>query len=262
MKLFLKCVCVLVFYPIFNSVVRAEMSVDRLNITIFGVDQINFEDALMESMIATHNLYKNKSKEDILSSGSFGLSEASAEVTVLLTEMLKSVPKNSSGDYVPERSLKKCIDNQTAIEKMTEKIDMMKSAVSIIIKQLKSIEEGDTNDIGLKLRETESKLTEIIDEFIAKTSKFRQYPEVMADSLLTVATVYNRFYPIFLAHNQPDTNAAILPCKVASALEDYRDFYLVWRLSKMRSEYQEYGQRYYPGVTCSAQGNSIYIRYV
>ncbi|XP_037037421.1 uncharacterized protein LOC119075138 [Bradysia coprophila] len=235
----------------------AQIQFDRLNITVFGADDMYFENALALSMTETYNFYNNKTKENIVSLAIIDLSKTAAEAAVLLKGMLNSMPKNSTGDLITGRSMARCMHTEIDTRIMTDKISSMKLATDVIIGVLESIMDEDINNITSKLNVIEVQLNEIIDEFIGKTSKFRQYPEVMADSLLAIATVYNRLYVVFLAHNQLSANTKVLPCKLTSALENYRDFYSSWRLSQFRTQYNEYDDRSYLKVKCSAQVTEI-----
>lgn len=236
----------------FILVVRAKISVD---ITIFGTDVSYIEENLPQWMDETQKLYRNKSREAILDFASNELViERSSAAANLLTKMLKSLPRKSTNKT--GRSLENCIDSVTERKIFWPKMRSMKSAVEIIIERLETVTTGKTVNAATVVEEIGIELGEIIAEFTATTSVFRHYPELMADTFLTLTTVYSQFYPIFWTSNQLLTaNVTKLPCQMSSALEYYRDFYTLWRLSQLRPEYVDYGRTIYPGLKCTTQSN-------
>ncbi|XP_037038151.1 uncharacterized protein LOC119075721 isoform X2 [Bradysia coprophila] len=216
-------------------------------------DVTYIEEDLPQWMSETQKLYRNKSKDSMLESAPNQLLiEKSSAAANLLTKMLKSLPKNTNSNTA--RSLANCIDNEVDRRIFWKKMKSMKSAVEIVIERFETVTTGETVDAATVVNEIGIELGEIIVGFTAASSTFRHYPELLADTFLTLATVYNQFYPIFWTSNQSsNANVTKLPCLIASALENYRDFYTVWRMSRMQPEYLDYGRTIYPGLKCTAQ---------
>lgn len=253
MKFLLRFVCVLMVLSVVRAWDREGTSEKDINATIFWGDNINFENELIKSMTQTPGFFQNKTNAKFLEYLTTAVSLCSSSAAPFAT-ILKGVLAeiSSEGDF--KRSLSKTIADGTMRLIISEKVASMKSAVQSINEHFESLKSSSPGHIPSKVNDIKFKLSEMVGELSPGESNFRKYPELVAETIIAIAALYISFHPIFHQTDHYFADRTLLPCRIASTLEEYRDLFVFVRLSGVYAVHDTNGNQVYPGKRCSAQG--------